>query len=351
MYCTQTTLHHACDTCVKQMVDYKCPQCRADAFGFFRNQEKEKDILDIKAHCQYCNQLLTVCHLRKHENTMCLRRPFEEKQDYEGVRCWMFCTSYVGQIDYEQDIAHGYGRATFASGTIWKGMFQNGILHGSGCKTYKCGMKIKGNFIRGVLHGKGEKHYINGLSQYGIFKHGLLHGRGQLFVNGRLKYQGDFQGGKLNGSGMMIVYSSVDIKTCIEPVKESQKNGETKSQEELKNTHNTKPIKTTELQQIIPYDTKTKPSQELKPPSKSTIYMIYMGCFKDGLQHGYGREHYVHSGEIHFGEWDTGKPNGKKYVCVMKKQNDLEEGISNVLNSVPSSPKVYKKISNSIYIV
>lgn len=75
-----------------------------------------------------------------------------------------------------------------------------------------------------------------------------------------------------------------------------------------------------------------------------------MGCFKDGLQHGYGREHYIHSGEIHFGEWETGKPVGKKYTCVMK-HNHAQETNDDILNHVHISPETSKQHRHSIYIV
>ena len=51
--------------------------------------------------------------------------------------------------------AHGQGTSTFASGSKYVGMFQNGKAHGRGTLTFPDGRTYVGMFQNGKAHGRG----------------------------------------------------------------------------------------------------------------------------------------------------------------------------------------------------
>lgn len=126
---------------------------------------------------------------------------------------------YKFEVDgKEMKSSHGYsgkGKASYANGDIFEGMFENGAKQGSGMYEYwqhsvngqppNEQKKFEGTFQEGLKTGLGMMTYRDGKSFYhGHFQDGKRHGEGTFkYGNGDI-YSGQWQKGKKHGKGTYV---------------------------------------------------------------------------------------------------------------------------------------------------
>jgi hypothetical protein len=138
--------------------------------------------------------------------------------------------TYVGS--WQNDLAHGFGTATFASGTVYEGHWDKQQFHGQGKMTesaaaggrvreglfqhsylvegratYKSGAKYEGQWQRDKYHGAGKLTNADGSVLEGTFKFGKIHnGKGKMIINPkdpkrRVEIECTWVDGKEHGEG------------------------------------------------------------------------------------------------------------------------------------------------------
>jgi hypothetical protein len=112
--------------------------------------------------------------------------------------------------EYKDDMKHGKGRFTFASGSVYEGEWKDDKKHGKGKCTYASGDVYEGEFADGNYHGKGNYTYASGEVYEGEFADGNYHGKGKYtHVSGDV-YEGEWKDDKKHGKGK-CTYASGDV--------------------------------------------------------------------------------------------------------------------------------------------
>jgi len=116
--------------------------------------------------------------------------------------------------DFENNLAHGYGRQDFYSDGYYSGYFEGSIkkdfLDGKGTWEVFGEYKYEGNFKLSYYDGYGVITWSDGSKYEGNFKKNLRHGKGkQYYANGGI-YEGNFHEDSRYGEGKLI-YENGDI--------------------------------------------------------------------------------------------------------------------------------------------
>ncbi|XP_070551298.1 radial spoke head 1 homolog [Ptychodera flava] len=112
---------------------------------------------------------------------------------------------YLGEYEGERntrDERHGKGRATFAKGDVYDGMYEHGKRHGQGLYRFKNGARYEGEYKQNKKHGQGKFIYPDGSQYEGNWAEDLRHGYGvYTYVNGDT-YEGEWLGNHKHGQGV-----------------------------------------------------------------------------------------------------------------------------------------------------
>jgi len=116
--------------------------------------------------------------------------------------------------DFENNLAHGYGRQDFYSDGYYSGYFEGSIkkdfLDGKGTWEVFGEYKYEGNFKLSYYDGYGVITWSDGSKYEGNFKKNLRHGKGkQYYATGGI-YEGNFHEDSRYGEGKLI-YENGDI--------------------------------------------------------------------------------------------------------------------------------------------
>ena len=130
--------------------------------------------------------------------------------------------------DFENNLAHGYGRQDFYSDGYYSGYFEGSIkkdflegkgkqvvfddfeyegnfklsyYDGYGVLTWVDGSKYEGNFKKNLRHGKGKQYYADGGIYEGNFSEDFRNGEGKIFYESGESYEGEWKDDFRNGFG------------------------------------------------------------------------------------------------------------------------------------------------------
>lgn len=111
-------------------------------------------------------------------------------------------TGSVYDGDWKDNMRHGVGVLTFASGLEYSGEFFNDAIHGQGTVTLIDSSVYTGSFFNGLFHGKGTLEESATKSVYtGEFSNGVRDGEGEEGYRDGTKYKGECRNGKRQGFG------------------------------------------------------------------------------------------------------------------------------------------------------
>jgi hypothetical protein len=114
--------------------------------------------------------------------------------------------TYVGS--WQNNLAHGYGKATFASGTVYEGYWCEQQYHGLGKLTENAsvGGRMRQGYFRHHRIVQGKAVYRSGDTYEGQWHRDRYHGKGRLTNADGSVLEGTFKNGKIyNGKGKMVI--------------------------------------------------------------------------------------------------------------------------------------------------
>jgi hypothetical protein len=111
---------------------------------------------------------------------------------------------YEGEYDHANRLIEGRGKATYANGGTYEGMWRKGVVEGEGVYKLASGDVLTGTFVNGLLTGTGSIAYASGVKYHGEVQNGAPHGQGELEYTDGAKYTGAFIAGRASGFGKTI---------------------------------------------------------------------------------------------------------------------------------------------------
>jgi hypothetical protein len=114
--------------------------------------------------------------------------------------------TYVGS--WQNNLAHGYGKAAFASGTVYEGYWCEQQYHGLGKLTENAsvGGRVRQGYFRHHRIVQGRAVYRSGDTYEGQWHRDRYHGKGRLTNADGSVLEGTFKNGKIyNGKGKMVI--------------------------------------------------------------------------------------------------------------------------------------------------
>ena len=112
---------------------------------------------------------------------------------------------------------HGTGKKTYADGTIYEGVFQNGYLDGSG-KVIRQNCTEEGTFFKDQLHGRGKITYSDGVVEEGDYENGIFT-KGFITYPNQKVFEGELKQGVLCGkwieNGIVTVPQLEGLKDAL----------------------------------------------------------------------------------------------------------------------------------------
>lgn len=248
---------------------------------------------------------------------------------------------YVGDIDTEYMVPHGYGIETIGNTIAYIGEWHYGSKQGRGkiIRKYPSGSYIyEGEFYDNVFNGQGKEILPNGVTYDGIYENGIII-RGQINLTNGIIYEGSIINAKPDGYGSETVPS------------ESVYTGEWKGG--IKHGYGK-----------IEYDQGTVVEGifiEGKLPYgkiKSHHGLLYEGELFNYLPHGQGKEQYP-DGSYFEGPFINGARHGigkftfvdqttttAEYICGMEKE--FSKSVKKVVDAYPNIEKIIKDNQNNI---
>lgn len=99
----------------------------------------------------------------------------------------------------------GFGKLTYANGSVYEGEFANDLPSGSDGKLiFVDGREYQGTFVSGLMQGYGTLKWPNGDVYVGTFDANAISGSGKFFWQlTKATYEGTVEAGKLHGVGIM----------------------------------------------------------------------------------------------------------------------------------------------------
>lgn len=120
----------------------------------------------------------------------------------------VYCESKTGSVydgDWKDNMRHGVGVLSFASGLEYTGEFFEDAIHGQGTVTLIDSSVYTGSFFNGLFHGNGTLEESAAKSFYtGEFTNGLRDGEGVERYQDGTKYEGEYKNGKREGFGTLF---------------------------------------------------------------------------------------------------------------------------------------------------
>jgi len=114
-------------------------------------------------------------------------------------------TGSVYDGDWKDNMRHGVGVLTFASGLEYSGEFFKDSIHGQGTVTLIDSSVYTGSFFNGLFHGNGTLEDSATKSVYtGEFSNGVREGEGEEGYHDGTKYKGEYMNGKRQGFGTLF---------------------------------------------------------------------------------------------------------------------------------------------------
>ncbi|MCY4129390.1 MAG: hypothetical protein OXG15_09155 [Gammaproteobacteria bacterium] len=103
-------------------------------------------------------------------------------------------------------LREGFGKLTYADGSVYEGEFANNLPSGNDeILSFADGRRYQGTFIEGQMQGYGTLEWPNGDVYVGTFNANAITGTGTFFwQNGNVSYTGTIEDGKRHGLGVMI---------------------------------------------------------------------------------------------------------------------------------------------------
>ena len=114
-------------------------------------------------------------------------------------------TGSVYDGDWKDNMRHGVGVLTFASGLEYSGEFFKDSIHGQGTVTLIDSSVYTGSFFNGLFHGNGTLEDSATKSVYtGEFSNGVREGECEEGYHDGTKYKGEYMNGKIQGFGTLF---------------------------------------------------------------------------------------------------------------------------------------------------
>ena len=182
---------------------------------------------------------------------------------------------YEGETD-EDGLPHGRGTAIFRAGHVYQGDFFKGYMHGTGTYTWADGLVYSGTMKWGTVAGHGQYTWVDGTEYKGDIQHGIAHGSGHQLIRTPEGHTTQYRGGWVDG-----VRHGVGRLVCT---------GESGSQ----------------------YDGSWK--NDAKDGTGLMVYASgssYEGEWRDDKRHGFGVMMWVPRAEEYRGTWVNGVPDGR----------------------------------------
>ena len=103
-------------------------------------------------------------------------------------------------------LREGFGKLTYADGSVYEGEFANGLPSGNNeTLLFADGRRYQGTFIEGQMQGYGTLEWPNGDVYVGTFNANAITGSGTFYwQNGNVSYKGTIENGQRHGLGVMI---------------------------------------------------------------------------------------------------------------------------------------------------
>uniref|UniRef100_A0A7S4K7I3 Uncharacterized protein n=1 Tax=Guillardia theta TaxID=55529 RepID=A0A7S4K7I3_GUITH len=227
---------------------------------------------------------------------------------------------YRGQ--FYQDLPHGQGEERTSDNAVYRGEFRNGHRDGTGTEMNEQGHEYSGEWKDGMRHGSGD-YFQDGLYYQGEWKEGNRHGYGVcMFQNGDL-YEGEFVADLMEGSGCMVMANGSRYDGVWKAGKMSGKGKMIYSNGDV-------------YEGLWSDGKREGQGSYFSAATESE----YVGEFKKGKRHGYGKQQYVVAAwsnvktshipyktslsETYEGEWSSGRKNG--FGRIMVKSRKVFEG-------------------------
>ncbi|KAF4691945.1 hypothetical protein FOZ60_014432 [Perkinsus olseni] len=132
-------------------------------------------------------------------------------RDYNGRGRAVYANGEVYDGVFDEGVRHGEGTYWYINGDVYTGQFQENEKHGVGRLVYtgkkvvvhpSVGARIMEQFKEGQKHGQGTYKFDNGDVYSGDWCKGQKHGSGTyVYKDGGLRYTGDFKENKPYGEG------------------------------------------------------------------------------------------------------------------------------------------------------
>lgn len=102
-------------------------------------------------------------------------------------------------------VREGFGKLTYADGSIYEGEFSNNLPSGSDATfLFADGKQYRGTFIDGEMQGYGTLEWPNGDVYVGTFNQNAITGSGTFFwQRSKVTYEGTMENGRRHGLGVM----------------------------------------------------------------------------------------------------------------------------------------------------
>ena len=123
-----------------------------------------------------------------------------------GVGVLTFASGLEYSGEFFKDSIHGQGTVTLIDSSVYTGCFFNGLFHGNGTIEDSATKSVyTGEFAYGVRDGDGEEGYQNGTRYKGEYKNGKRQGFGTLFDSeGTSLYEGNWYEDSWHGKGIVL---------------------------------------------------------------------------------------------------------------------------------------------------
>lgn len=123
-----------------------------------------------------------------------------------GVGVLTFASGLEYSGEFFKDSIHGQGTITLIDASVYTGSFFNGLFHGNGTLEDEANKRIyTGEFSNGARDGEGEERYPNGTRYKGEYKNGKRQGFGTLFdPEGNTLYEGNWYEDAWHGKGTVF---------------------------------------------------------------------------------------------------------------------------------------------------
>lgn len=120
----------------------------------------------------------------------------------------VYCEKKTGSVyegDWKDNMRHGVGVLTFASGLEYSGEFFKDSIHGQGTITLIDASVYTGSFFNGLFHGHGTlKDEANKREYTGEFSNSARDGEGEERYPNGTRYKGEYRNGKRQGFGTLF---------------------------------------------------------------------------------------------------------------------------------------------------